>query len=57
VQAKHQISTIDSHSSLIKNHLLPCFGKMKLRDVTPVDIANFLQKTQKKASGNTMQNL
>jgi integrase len=57
--AKHQPSTIENHDSLIKNHLMPFFGKKKLREVQPSDISKFLQlKTDEdKLSNNTMQNL
>jgi integrase len=57
VSAKHQPSTLDSHNSLIKRHLLPFFGEMKLHEVMPTDIGDFLQKECKIVSGNTMQNL
>lgn len=57
--AKHQSSTIENHDSLIKNHLMPFFGKKKLREVQPSDISKFLQlKTDEdQLSNNTMQNL
>jgi integrase len=54
MQAKHQISTINTHNSLIKHHLLPFFGGKKLRDVQPSDVSDFLDmKRKKKLSANT----
>jgi integrase len=57
--AKHQPSTIENHDSLIKNHLMPFFGKKKLREVQPSDVSKFLAlKTDEDTlSNNTMQNL
>lgn len=68
VQAKYQPSTIDSHSSLIKCHLLPFFGEMRIEDVQPADISDFFDalrheipatdgSKRKKISANTMQHL
>jgi integrase len=54
VQAKHQISTLATHNSLIDHHLVPFFGEKRLRDVQPSDISDFLQlKRKKKLSANT----
>lgn len=57
MQAKHQPSTIDSHTSLIKRHLLPFFGEMELGSVAPADISDFMDGKGDKVSANTMQNL
>jgi integrase len=56
--AKHQPTTVENHNSLTKNHLLPFFKEMKLRDVQPSDISKFLQmKIDEKFANNTLQNL
>lgn len=57
MQAMHQPSTVDSHTSLIKCHLLPFFGEMELGVVAPADISDFMDSKRGKASANTMQNL
>jgi integrase len=57
VSARHQPSTMDSHNSLIKNHLLPFFGDKRMVEITPMDISSFLEKARTDVSGNTMQNL
>ncbi len=56
--AKHQPTTIENHDSLTKNHLLPFFKEMKLREIQPSDISKFLQtKIDEKFANNTLQNL
>jgi integrase len=57
VTEKHQPSTLDLRNSLIKIHLLPFFGKMKLREVQPTHISDFLGKRQSKYTGSTMRAL
>jgi integrase len=57
VQAKYQPSTADSHNSLIKCHLLPFFGEMRMEDVQPADISDFFDGKRGKVSENTMQHL
>jgi integrase len=57
VSARHQPSTIESHNSLIKNHLLPFFGDKAMAEVTPSDISDFLERMKPVSSANTMQNL
>lgn len=57
VQAKYQPSTVDSHNSLVKCHLLPFFGEMRLKDVEPAEISDFFDAKRSKVSANTMQNL
>lgn len=52
VQAKYQPSTADSHNSLIKCHLLPFFGEMRMKDVQPSDISDFFDAKRSRASTN-----
>jgi integrase len=52
VTAKHQPSTIDCHSSLLKIHLLPRFGEMFLKDIKPMHISECLESLCRK-SANT----
>lgn len=46
VSAKHQISTLDMRNSLLEIHLLPFFGEMKMRQIEPTHIADFLEEKQ-----------
>ncbi len=58
VQAKHQISTIDTQNSLIQFHLSPVFDEKLMREVKPSDIGQFLHaKLNQKLSGSTLQML
>ena len=57
VTEKHQISTLDMRNSFIQIHLLPFFGKMKMREVQPTHISDFLDSKQGKYSGSTMRAL
>jgi integrase len=55
--AKHQPSTVDSHNSLIKNHLLPMFGEKLMKEIAPGDISEFFETKRGKVSGHTLQRL
>jgi integrase len=55
VSAKYQPSTTDCYGSLIKNHLLPCFGSMRLMDIRPADISEFLDRLRPKMEAYTLQ--
>lgn len=54
-QTRHQISTINCHNSLIKNHLIPFFGEKPVADITPSDITDFLSSRRDELSGNSLQ--
>lgn len=54
-QTRHQISTINCHNSLIKNHLIPFFGDKPVADITPSDITDFLSSRRGELSGNSLQ--
>jgi len=51
---KHQPSTSYCYGSFFKKHLLPRFGDMRLRDITPGDISEFLEGLRKKCSASTL---
>ncbi|MEW6208719.1 MAG: tyrosine-type recombinase/integrase [Acidobacteriota bacterium] len=55
--AKHQPSTVDSHGSLIKTHLLPVFGEKLMKEISPGDISEFFETKYGKVSGNTLLRL
>lgn len=52
---EHQISTINCHNSLIKNHLIPFFGEKAVADITPAEITDFLSNRRDEFSGNSLQ--
>lgn len=54
VQEKHQISTLDLRDSLIRTHLMPFFGKMKMCRIEPTHIADFLEERRKDYTDCTM---
>ena len=53
VTEKHQPTTLDLRDNLLENHLLPFFGKMKMREVQPTHISDFLEAKQVKYSEST----
>jgi len=54
-QTRHQVSTINCHNSLIKNHLIPFFREKPIADITPSDITDFLSGRRADLSGNSLQ--
>ena len=54
-QTRHQISTINCHNSLIKNHLIPFFGDRPIADITPSDITDFFNSRHGELSGGSLQ--
>jgi integrase len=57
-QAKHQVSSLASQNCLIKKHLLPVFGEMRMKDVQPSDISDFFDaKLEKGLANNTLLSL
>ena len=57
ITARHQVSTLDQRSSLIKKRLLPFFGEKKLKEIKRADISDFLEDLYGKLSQHTLQNL
>jgi integrase len=43
----HKQSTIDSYESILENHILPKFGKIRLDKITRKDVKNFVLEKQK----------
>jgi integrase len=58
ISARHQQSTIDTRGSVLKTHLLPFFGKMILKEITPSVVSDFMNERRGKGySGNTLTSL
>ncbi len=57
ISANHQPSTIDQRNSLLKNHLSPFFGEMKMGEISRSNVSDFFESIQGKVSGNTAHNL
>lgn len=55
--SSNQPSTIDQRNSLLKNHLLPFFGEMKMHDITRSNVSDFFESLQGNVSVNTAHNL
>lgn len=47
-----KISTAGAYSRLLKTHLIPYFGEMKYKDITPEIIENFIASEQEKGFNN-----
>lgn len=43
-----RISTVGAYSRLLKTHLLPYFGEMKYKDITPETVEDFIASEQEK---------
>jgi len=57
---EHRTSTMHSHDSLIKNHLLPFLGEMEIRDITPGHISELFGQVRTRTgqpSRNTVSHL
>lgn len=46
-----QQSTLDSRNNVLKNHLLPAFGEMRLRDIKPTHVSDFINSLYREDYG------
>jgi integrase len=53
--SNRSVNTIDNYEGIIRNHILPAFGKMRLRDLTVADVETLLyEKRQTGLSDSTV---
>lgn len=57
ISAKHKRSTRDCRKVLLKNQILPYFGDKLMTEITPEDIADFLNEMGRTLKPNTLQSL